>query len=230
MALVIGGATLSGKLGNKVYAKTGWARAYAIPTNPNTTPQAAIRAMIAGYSTVFRSFTPAEQEAWKIGAENFPRYNRIGEKYELAGMNFYTSCAMLAQLTQNAGYPVAIPGASDVPVPQTVASPSITMLESNGSEVVLHLSGDLGADEYWMIFLTAPLSTGVNFTRRSRYRLVRIIDKVAVVSNRVDLTTEYTAIFGGVPPAGTKVFVECWGMEENEWVKRSTGKAFTIAT
>lgn len=228
MALIIGGATLSGKLGNTVYAKTGWARAYAIPTNPNTTPQAAIRAMIASYPTVFRSFAPADQNAWAEAAKNFPRGNRIGEKYELSGMNFYTSCAMIAQMVQDAGFGVTIPGAGDPPVPETTGTASILQMDLNHSEVYVEATEAIEDDEFWMVFMTAPLSTGINFTRRSRYRLVAIVDKYDFAPTTLTLTSEYAAVFGGFPPIGTKVFAEAFSVVNGEWVKRSAGKSFAI--
>lgn len=230
MALIIGGATFSGKIGAKVYAKTGWVRQYAIPTNPGTAAQVAIRSLISTYSTAFRSFSPGDQTAWTDAAKNFGRNNRIGEKYELSGMNFYTSCAMIARLVQDAGWPVTVPGANDPPVPLTASTTILQGLDLKFDFVNVTPNENLRDDEYWMIFMTPPLGTGINFTRRSRYRLIRIVDKTLYIDGTIDCTAEYISVFGSVPPIGTKVFCEVFSVLEFEWVKRPAGKVYSIRT
>lgn len=226
MALVIGGAQFSGKIGNKVFLKSGTVRSYAIPTNPATAAQAAVRALVASGSTQYRSFTAGQQDDWHNAALNFPRVNNVGDTYTLSGMTFFTSCLMLGQLA-NAVYPsFLIPTATTPPVPKTSSLATTSSVFSNAIKMQVFQSGSIFADELVMMFATPELSPGITFTRPSRYRLIGIYDNTIAVTGSYVITTDYIAMFGALPASGTRFFIETFKIRSGEWIKRPMGKAF----
>ena len=65
-------------------------RARAVPTNPNTTQQQAVRQALAtlvdAWTTVL---SPAQRAAWDVYAVNTPVFNRLGASIILTGQQFY---------------------------------------------------------------------------------------------------------------------------------------------
>lgn len=228
MALQIGGATLSGKVGGTVYLVNGVVRAFAIPSNPNTTAQALMRARMSAYSTFFRGFTAQQQSDWADAALNFPRTNRVGDSYTLSGTNFFTSCIMIADLMQDFQGAVTLPNGTNPPTPQTATAILLKGVDADASAIKISMTGQVESDEYLMVFATAPLSPGITYTRQSRYKLIGVYAKADFVVDDVILTTAYIAQFGSTGALGQRIFVETYTVRNLEWVKRPAGKAFAV--
>jgi len=229
MALAIGGALYSGKIGNKVHLRNGTVRAFAVPTNPNTAAQAATRAMMASFSTVYRTFTVLQQEAWSDAAKAYPRTNRVGDTYVLAGITMYLACVIIAQLVQDTWPSVLLPTGDTPPVPQTVSNSALIRLNVGVNTLVGIFSLQPETAEYMLIYATAPLSNGITFTRKSRYRLIAIVNKNEFVATDIDLKPAYLAKFASMPLVNQRVFVQAFMIVDTEFVKRPAGKAFGTA-
>lgn len=229
MALVIGGAEYSGKINNKVFLRTGSVRGYAVPTNPASPAQIAMRSLVGTVTTQFRDFTDEEQTEWRHASLNFPRTNRVGSTYYLSGLNFWISCATIAQIGITAGKAVGTPAAGNAPAP--LIAPTIMLIGVNVSEGTLEaqFNESLSSGQFVYLFATAGLSPAVNFTRKSDYRLIAVIDASETGDPAVDVTLAYEAIFGARSP-GTRIFMEAFSLNANEWVKRPAGKAFGVGT
>lgn len=229
MALAIGGALYSGKIGNKVYLRNGTVRAFAVPTNPNTPAQAATRAMMASFSTVYRTFTALQQEAWSDAAKAYPRTNRVGDAYVLAGITMYLGCVIIAQLLKDSWPSVVLPTGDTPPVPQAVSTSSIIRLDVGVNTLGGIFSLQPVTGEFMMIYATAPLSAGITFTRKSRYRLIAIVTKNDFTGTDIDLKPAYLQKFASMPAVGQRVFVQAFMVVDTEFVKRYAGKAFNTA-
>lgn len=87
------GAALSGKVGG-IVASHGPGGAYfrvlAIPTNPSTPEQSAIRNAVTNLSGRWVNIlTQAQRDTWKTYATNVTHTNRIGEAINLSGLTEY---------------------------------------------------------------------------------------------------------------------------------------------
>lgn len=80
----IGGATASRNRGGQYF------RQRVIPTNPNSSRQAAVRAIFAGLVSAWNnSLTAAERAAWATYATNTPRTGPLGTEVVLTGQQNY---------------------------------------------------------------------------------------------------------------------------------------------
>ena len=67
-----------------------YVRQRAMPTNPNSPQQQAVRAALSQLSILWQdTLTPAERTAWQTYADNVPVTDRIGESIFLTGLNHY---------------------------------------------------------------------------------------------------------------------------------------------
>jgi hypothetical protein len=87
------GQQRSGKQGGVVFSRnrTGpYVRNRAIPVNPNTPRQAALRASLAFLQNRFRNtLTTAQRSAWETYALNTPLLGRMGNMIVVTGANMY---------------------------------------------------------------------------------------------------------------------------------------------
>jgi len=80
----IAGMTLSRNRGGM------YIRSRAIPTNPNTTYQQAVRNIVADLSNRWRqTLTAAQRIAWNTYADNVPLINPLGDPHNVSGLNMY---------------------------------------------------------------------------------------------------------------------------------------------
>lgn len=83
----IGGATASRNRGGQYF------RQRVVPTNPNSSRQAAVRAIFSGLVTAWLdTLTAAQRAAWKGYADGTPRTNALGDELILTGQQMYIAC------------------------------------------------------------------------------------------------------------------------------------------
>lgn len=85
-------AAASGSVGGLTYShnKGGqYIRARAIPTNPNTTEQQSVKALMAFYSSNWQFLTQAERDDWGNYAAATPFTDSNGSEYFASGQNHY---------------------------------------------------------------------------------------------------------------------------------------------
>ena len=60
------------------------------PVNPNSTQQAAVRALMSSLTAIWRdTLDAAERELWNVYGQNTPMTNRIGETVFISGLSHY---------------------------------------------------------------------------------------------------------------------------------------------
>jgi len=66
-------------------------RARAIPTNPNTQYQQAVRSLVASLASRWISIlTETQRVGWQLYADNVPLLNPLGDPINVSGLNMYT--------------------------------------------------------------------------------------------------------------------------------------------
>ena len=95
MALVVlpEGQQRSGKQGGIVWSHNRggpYVKGRAIPTNPNTARQVAVRNAVRSLAIAWQlTLTQAQRDAWNVYASNVSWTNRLGESTSLTGLNHY---------------------------------------------------------------------------------------------------------------------------------------------
>lgn len=97
---------IRGKLGNSVvlYPSGGrqFQRSYAIPTNPQSTAQTAIRAIFAQVSTAFPLIDGTERAGWDTMNSNHLKTDPDGKAYKVGAKGWYTAVNALRLLAGQA--------------------------------------------------------------------------------------------------------------------------------
>lgn len=238
--LYVADQTLSGKAGAKVYSKNGRVRQYKMPANPNTVAQAQARAQFAENSTTYGLLTPEQQLLWKDGAASYPRKNRVGQTYTMSASAFYASVNQnLQRLKEELGDTNA---EDKLQVPGPVRSPAYFSLkeqigENEEDKLLVKSVGtadtmEAGVSYVWC-YASSPQSSGRTFVASSQLRPIAVFDKAAVdaaatADAGLDIEAAYIAKFGALPQAGSRVFVEFWGIQKDEGVLRLVGKQMLV--
>lgn len=227
MALVIGGAEYSGKINNKVFLRTGSVRGYAVPANPATPAQIAMRSLVGSITTQFRTFGDMDQKGWIDAALNYPRTNRVGATYVLSGLNLWISCSVIARLGNDFGQPMVIPAAGFPPVPNIASGCMLESVDASEPSMVLTFNAAPTSGEFIFVYATRSLSAAVNFTRKSDYRLIAVVRGSDFTGSTINLITQYESVFpSGI--LGARIFFDAYAVNDGENVKRPAGKAFGI--
>ena len=92
----------SGKQGTDIvylpWRETQCARAYAIPRNPNTVAQQAVRGILTDLSKRWQTLTKEQRGTWKTYADGNPRRNRLGEEFLLPALPQYIATNTAARM------------------------------------------------------------------------------------------------------------------------------------
>lgn len=115
-----------------------YTRLRAIPSNPQTVYQQAVRNRLQTTSSAWRSLTEAQRDAWSAWAAANPIVDRLGDTRILAGNPAYSSLNVRRLQI----------GLASVATPPTVAMP-------NGL-TTLTLTADIGAGNYELIYTPTP--------------------------------------------------------------------------
>lgn len=98
MALIVHpeGTQVSGSIGGTTYAHNRFGtykRNRAIPVNPNTDKQVAIRNIVRNLAIAWNNtLTQAQRNAWDVYARNVPWFNHLGQAVKLTPLNHYIRC------------------------------------------------------------------------------------------------------------------------------------------
>jgi hypothetical protein len=196
---------IAGKIGNLVFARNRYGptiRRRAVPVNTRTIAQRLSRAELSGASAYWRQvIEPAgTANAWNAFAANFPLHQGKGTKSAVYVTGQAFSVAINA-LRARFGSPAC------VSPPQTWGTDqptSVTAAAVGATSITISAIGGvtLDASHVLMVKMTGPLSRGVRFIGKSKYR---IIFMGATPALPLALTTSYQAVFGNLPAKGTVV-------------------------
>lgn len=166
--------TASGSLGGMTASRNRggqYLRQRTVPTNPNSTRQAAVRASMAAAVTAWTTvLTEAQRLAWATYAANTPRTDSLGQEIVLTGQQAYVGSTVArsvgglsgvsaAPTVFNRGQPVVGFEGGDNNLPNYISSDS-------GSGWIIAFLGnaaDSGGNVFW--YIGDPVGPGVNFYR-----------------------------------------------------------------
>lgn len=158
----------SGSIGGTTFSHNGsgmYMRARAIPTNPNTPQQAAVRALVSSLSVQWGLLTAAQRAAWDLYAANVTVTNRLGDQINLSGFNHY----IRSNVPRLQADPTNLPRVDDAPTvfdlgnytaPTIAASATVS-----GYQVTFDNADDWANedDAAMLVYGSRPMGASVNF-------------------------------------------------------------------
>jgi len=173
-------------------------RTLAIPTNPRTTAQLAVRQALSLQAKKWRTLTQAQIAAWNTAAADQQTTPEDGQSGRKTGLQLFIQVNTIALLTGQAT--VSDPPTAVMPV----GLPAITLALANTAEVVsikLATAGTMPAKA--LVKACKPQSAGISIC--NNWRTLGLCP--AVTGGAADITALFTAKFGA-PPVGTKLFIQ----------------------
>lgn len=183
----IGGMTASRNRGGN------YLRGRAIPTNPSTMLQAAVREGLGMLANMWATLTQAQRDGWATYALNVPVINSLGDSIKLTALNmFIRSNAPLNQ----AGLDLVVAAPTEFNLGMTPEVESFT-LEAGGvtpTATITWGAQDLTGDDRLLFYLSKPLSPTIKYYN-GPYRFVKSEpgDSSSVVIATADYPFPYAA-------------------------------------
>lgn len=199
MALVKYGAVVveaSGSIDGVTYSRNtfgAYARARAVPVNPNTPAQTAARTLLTSLSQQWRTLTSTQRNGWNTVAQSVVRTNSLGESYNPTGQQLFVGTNINRQ---NVGLAISNSAPTLDAAPELVGASLAANFTSLPPTIEISWSSIVGTGT-WLVYATPALSAGINFYRESLYKLITTFDETA--TSPEDIRTAYEAIF----PVGT---------------------------
>lgn len=165
----VGGLTWSRNRGGQ------YVRARVVPTNPNTSFQAAVRGFVSQLASLWvNTLTVAQRAAWDAYAINVSTQNRLGDDITVTGLNMYvrTNVPALQALFARQDDAPTIFDLGDYTIPAIVASETLQQV------AVVFTDTDDWVDEDdagMLVYVSRPKNPSVNFFK-GPYRFAGSID------------------------------------------------------
>jgi hypothetical protein len=170
----------------------------ATTKNPNSSAQIAQRSILRQCAQQYDQLTDVQQAAWITAAAGMKSRATLGQSGPLTGLQLFVK--INASLLTIGAPSVQVPP----PVPAPSAMPVTGLVITNaGNTIRLKLTASNSAPDGTMLWGCAPENSGVRRVISPRY--LGTLDSPS--SGAIDITAAYTARFG-VPPAGSRVFVQ----------------------
>ena len=190
----------SGRKGSVVYVNSRHgkvARQYVRPRNPRTAEQQAHRSNVRAVSSRWRTLTPEQRAAWRVGAADRYFESKTGRPVRLNGCNFFVS---LNTRRADLGLPqFDLPPAEPVFSPNPVAELVIT---NTGGRITLKLRVPSPPIQYTLVQGPAPVRTGVRCVQH--FPFLGLLP--APTDGWSDITELYVARYGA-PKVGTAIWI-----------------------
>lgn len=221
-----------GKIAGTVYSQNAggtFARQYVVPTNPQTTPQTAQRALMSSLSAQWQGLTQAQRDAWITSASEFPYQNRVGESKTYTGQQLFVKLNMSILSIDPAATLIASP-----PLKPTfpVMSLAFTTLTNVAGVMTVTLTqavviaGDATSEFRIALYATPGLSQGVERPSETAFRL---INDFPAETAPMTAGASYLAVLGEAA-VGTKVFVRAEMVHETSGLRQRIGLVFNTVS
>jgi hypothetical protein len=173
-------------------------RILAIPANPRTAGQLAVRNLLAEQARRFDALTDAQQNAWNVAAQDYRSTPTLGQSGPLTGLQLFVRInCKLGLLGQD---PVDVPPTA--PQFPTLAPQSLVITNTSGV-VALKLTCPTSPGENTVLRASPPQKAAVRACRN--FRILGTCP--APVQGSADITGLYTAKYGAAP-LGKRIFVQ----------------------
>jgi hypothetical protein len=173
-------------------------RTLAIPTNPRSPAQMAVRDNLSRVAASWRKLTEPQRVEWMAAASDVKSNSRLGQSGALSGFQLFAK--LNCTLAQFGGDPVDTPPLR--PQFEDLAPKSLIITNTAGV-VALKLTCPTSPGENTIVRGSKPVSQGVQVCRD--FRILGICPTPTAGAS--DITGLYTTRYGA-PKAGTKVYVQ----------------------
>lgn len=190
----------SGSLAQKTASRNRFGqylRTRAMPTQPRTAAQIAVRSTLANLSTLWRSYGDGNRAAWDSYALSHPRLDSLGQTIFWTGFQTFVSCNARAVA---AGLPISAATPSD----STVAIPEFDVAVGTAAGLDIQSVSTYGAGTVVQVWSSPPVSKGVSFN--GDYRLITNTDGPTAADTIADAAA-FAAKWGALS-AGQKFFIK----------------------
>lgn len=195
---------IKGKIGGSVFAKNKggyYVRQKVKPLNPKSPEQRKARADFTQVSQAWGTITLDNRKAWNLRAEELTFAHK---KKSFGGRQKYSG-KTLFQLVNNNRKIVALAQA-DVPPLRT--EPNVTLprdftFNAGNDTLELFYQANPTATSYALVWATPVLSAGTS-SFNGRFKQFAVV-QLSLTADTYDITTQYKARFGSLPPAGSNI-------------------------
>ena len=173
-------------------------RTLAIPSNPRSPSQMAVRAILTKVSARWRALQEPQRMAWVAAAKEVKSSSRLGQSGALSGFLLFTqiNCTLAQFGQEQVDAPPARPLFPDL-------APQGLVITNTAGVIALKLTCPTAPGSNTIIRGSPPVSQG-----RETYGNFRVLGTCPVpAQGSANITGLYTAQYG-VPPVGTKVFLQ----------------------
>lgn len=205
---------IRGATGGNVFSRNkagAYVRNRTTPLNPQSSPQMAARALLAGLSQAWRTLSQAQRNAWAAMTESYPYTNKLGEVRHYSGEQLFIT---LNRNLQAAGEATI----NDPQFPAGVGAPLTLSVAANAMDGTITATGTLegaAAEDIVVIQATPPVSAGINSPGRSAFRNITTTTP-ALLGTGEEISSEYGTIFGAISGAeDSKIFVRIYVVNPN---------------
>lgn len=201
----------SGRAGAVTYTKRGVRRNQVNPSNPRSSLQVAIRNLLKGFSSDWRSLSFADQTTWKN--ISLKKSNRMGVSHDVKGKNLYVMLNTLLGMIGVAPN-VAAPNLKGQQAPEIDEAASATNIDVSSNAITIGTINTPMASAGFVLYASLPIPGG-----RSKGRTRAIYfgnDATAYVA--ADAWTAYLAVMGYTPQVGDVITLEL------QWINNTTGE------
>ena len=193
----------SGKIGGIVASHNRggtYFRHHAVPVQPRTASQTAVRNQLQGFSSAFKNLTPTQIAGWNALAKTVTLKSKLGTSFNPTGQQLFVSCNKhlaainITTLLTNAPTIPTIPGFTSFTVANTTAYGYVSAITGSYSPA---LSASFGIE----LRASSVLSAGRTFVGKSQFRTLAGYNPATGLTT--DLLTPFVARFGALPASGT---------------------------
>lgn len=170
-------------------------RTRAIPVNPSSSFQQAVRTRLQENSAAWRALTAEQRTGWDVLGAQMTRTDSLGQTYTLTGAQAYAS----VNNNRLAAGDAVISAAPALITPDPVTFGAITLTAA--AHTVAYVETPLGAGERLFLYASKQRSAGRNY--EGDLRLLQV--SAAAAASPADIETAYNARFG-LPVVGNRVF------------------------
>lgn len=162
------------------------------PTQPRTSRQMEVRALLAEASQAWRGLTDAERDAWNAYALTVPRVDSLGQTIFPTGHQIFVGLYSLENDSE------IVSGAPTVP---TEAPPAAVLVSAStltdAPVATITIDADLDVDLVLALYSSPPVSAGVSFNRDFRLLAYYTADVAGVVNIAAALAAKWGALVEG---------------------------------
>lgn len=199
-------SSVSGSVGGLTYAHNQggmYARGRAIPTNPNSVQQQALRNAMGILTTAWnQTLTVAQRLAWSVFATNVPLLDRLGQSRTISALAWYikaNSIRLQSGLTRIDAAPVVFELA-------TLTLPVLTLTPASGSASLAFTNTDAWAGEVGgalLVYASRPQNPSINYFNGPYRYAGRVNGAVSPPTTPATITLPFVT-----GPAGSQLFMK----------------------